>query len=119
MSKSFHKEVSELIDELVKLKFCINKNIGSYQELINDINEFNLDILSKDLDIVSLIDKYKEETIAAGQVLSEQQNSIYLKIDQILYEKCEHEWVDDYIEEPLERERHICYCKHCFYYKKK
>jgi len=119
MSKLFDTQVTELINELVKLKFCINKNIGSCQELIENMNEINLGVFSKDLDIVSLIDKYKQETIAAGQILSEQQNSIYSKIDDILYEKCDHEWVDDYIEEPLERERPICYCKHCFYYKKK
>lgn len=116
MSKFFN---FELIEELVKLKFCINKKMESCQELIQYIDEINLALFSKDLHILSIVDKYKEESIAAGRVLSEQQNSIYIKIDEILYEKCEHEWVDDYIEEPLERERDICYCKHCFYYKKK
>ena len=109
----------ELIEELVKLKFCINKKIESCEELIQSINEINLDLFSNDLDFVSTIDKYKQESIMAGRVLSEQQDSIYLEIDKILLQKCQHEWVDDYIEEPLERERHICYCKHCFYYKKK
>ena len=116
MSKYFSYE---LIEELVKLKFCINQKMGSCDELIQSIDEINLGVFTKDLDIVSIVDKYKQESIAAGRVLSEQQNSIYSKIDEILFEKCEHEWVDDYIEEPLERERQICYCKHCFYYKKK
>lgn len=116
MSKYFSYE---LIEELVKLKFCINKKMESCDELIQSIDEINLGVFTKDLDILSIVDKYKQESIAAGRVLSEQQNSIYSKIDEILFEKCEHEWVDDYIEEPLERERHVCYCKHCFYYKKK
>ena len=116
MSKYFSYE---LVEELVKLKFCINQKMESCVELIKSIDEINLGLFSKDLDIVSIIDKYKQESNLAGRVLSEQQNSIYLQIDKILYEKCEHEWIHDYIEEPLERERHICYCKHCFYYKKK
>ena len=61
-------------------------------------------------------------------VLEPYANGIYLKYSkrektrskhEILYEKCNHEWVKDIIEESLEREREICYCKHCFYYKKK
>lgn len=110
---------TEIIDELTKLKFCINKKMNSCEELIQSINEINLGVLSKDLEVVSMINKYKQESILAGRILSEQQCNIYLKIDKILYEKCNHEWVDDFIEDSLERVRPICYCKHCFYYKKK
>lgn len=116
MSKLYDQQV---IDELIKLKFCINKKITSCDELIKSIQDINLSLFSKDLDILSIIDKYKQESISTGRILSEQQNFIYRKIDEILLEKCEHEWINDYIEDSLEREREICYCKHCFYYKKK
>lgn len=109
----------QIIDELVSLKFMVNKKMQLCEELINSIKLIKGPLLSNDLDLISFIVKYKEKSMLTGSILSEEQNSLYMKIDEILYEKCNHEWVKDIIEESLEREREICYCKHCFYYKKK
>ena len=108
-----------MINELVKLKFIINKKVETSQEMIELLEEINLDLLSNNLNILSLINNFKKECISNNSLLSKQQNSLYIKIDEILYKKCKHEWISDIIEESLEKEREICYCKHCFYYKKK
>lgn len=109
----------ELLDQLVNLKFLINKTMSSSSEFIRSIEETNIPLYTNDLNILNIIGKYQNKNIKNNDDLLKQQKNLYIDIDKILLKNCDHEWIDDVVEEPLERERNICYCKHCFYYKKK
>lgn len=40
-------------------------------------------------------------------------NNLIEKINKILFEKCDHEWVNDYIDIDCEYGKNISYCKIC------
>jgi hypothetical protein len=45
------------------------------------------------------------------------QKQLLAEVNKILEEKCEHNWIEDAIDEPLST-RYICYCSECYLYKK-
>ena len=107
------------IEELVNLKFTIDKNINECKLLLSNINSNKLITTIDNLDFYDKIILYIYNCKKGINDLLKIQNNMIEKIDNILLNQCSHCWIDDVIEEALEREHAICYCNKCFIYKKK
>ena len=111
------KEVDyETLDLLINLKFKLNSSINDIYENIDNIN---LNYLNNDILLKKIILNSRENKLKDNNLFISNYCEIHNNIDKILYDNCLHEWINDEIDEPLDRSRNICYCKHCFIYKKK
>lgn len=107
------------LEDLVILKFTIEKQINTNKELLSNVsNNLNIRFIS-DKELINKIILYQFLTIKTLNQLLMMQTDLLMNIENILYRECQHEWVTDIVEEPLERERTICYCSKCLIYKKK
>lgn len=107
------------LNKLIELKFTIEKEISAAEILFKKISEINLLDITQDLDIVSKLTIYKYNINHISSSFLEIQKSMLITIENLLNKHCEHDWIYDIIDEPLERSRQICYCSKCFIYKKK
>ena len=107
------------LEDLVILKFTIEKQINTNKELLSNVsNNLNIRFIS-DKELINKIILYQFLTTKTLNQLLMMQTDLLINIENILYRECQHEWVTDIVEEPLERERTICYCSKCLIYKKK
>ena len=107
------------LEDLVIVKFTIEKQINTTKELLSNIsNNLNIQFIS-DRELINKIILYQFLTRRTLNQLLKMQNNLLNSIQEILYNQCQHQWVNDIVEEPLEKERTICYCSKCLIYKKK
>ena len=107
------------LDDLIILKFTIEKQINVNKDLLSNMsNNLNIQLII-DKELINKIILYQFLTRRTLNQLLKMQNNLLINIENILYRECQHEWLTDILEESLERERTICYCTKCLIYKKK
>tara|TARA_Y100001980_G_C14200308_1_gene64096 strand:- start:84 stop:428 length:345 start_codon:yes stop_codon:yes gene_type:complete len=106
----------ETLDLLINLKFKLNSSINDIYEIIDNIN---LDYLNNDTLLKKIILNSRENKLQDSNLFLNNYKELYNNIDQILFKNCLHEWIEDVVDEPIDISKNICYCKHCFIYKKK
>lgn len=103
-----------IVNHLITLKFNIEKEIN----VIKD-NENYLKILKQvppphyDKDFQTITKQYNQNIESHGKSYIDMQTELLNEINKRLEKLCEHEWVDDVIDEPL-RSWNYCYCQKCF-----
>lgn len=102
------------VESLIDLKFTLEKEISLYNETYNKIN--NNCIYSGGSIEYNLYNKYRTNMNMAGSEYINKQKELLKKVTDMLLQSCDHDWVDDVIEDGYS-ERKVCYCKHCFIYK--
>ena len=107
------------IEKLIQLKFSVEREYNSLNNLFTNIENINWVNMSTDLDIYAKLSLYRLSIETTGRQFLEIQQKLINDIDEILMKKCEHNWIEDIIDEPLERSRDICYCSKCYIYTKK
>ena len=107
------------IERLIQLKFSIEREYNSLKDLFTSMENINWVEMSNDLDIYSNLALYRNTIETTGRQFLEGQRKLINDIDEILMKKCEHNWIEDVIDEPLDRSRDICYCSKCYIYTKK
>ena len=106
----------ETLDLLITLKFKLNSSINDIYEITDNIN---LNYLSNNILLKKIILNSRENKLKDNNLFSNNFQEIHNNIDEILYHNCLHEWIEDVVDEPIDRSKNICYCKYCFIYKKK
>lgn len=107
------------IEKLIQLKFSIEREYNSLTDLFTNMESINWINMSSDLEIYAKLAFYRNTIETTGRQFLEGQKKLINDIDEILMKKCEHDWIEDVIDEPLERSRDICYCSKCYIYTKK
>tara|TARA_Y100000591_G_C21702376_1_gene628940 strand:+ start:65 stop:346 length:282 start_codon:yes stop_codon:yes gene_type:complete len=77
------------LNSLITMKFSLESRINSYSN--TNINNITQEYINR-------------------------QRKLVEQITNILMEHCQHNWIYDYIDEPLFSKK-ICYCNKCFIYK--
>ena len=108
------------VEKLVNFKFCIEREYNSLNDLLKNLESKNwIDIVNHDIEIYAKVAQYKNTIKTTGYQFLEGQRKLLDDIDETLIKKCEHNWIEDTIDEPLERSKNICYCSKCYIYTKK
>jgi len=102
------------LEELINLKFAVERQFSILFETFEKAKEYRLVNTSADLDIYALFAVYDNNIETIGQLFLEKQTELLRSIDEILMRKCDHNWIHDVIDEPLDRSRNICYCGKCY-----
>ena len=101
----FYIEMKKKNEILIKQ---LEETVTSYNEIISCINE-NCDYNYINVDLINFYNNLCVEC--------EQQIIILKKMkkvnDNIMYEKCEHNFINDIIDINPEKEQTICYCTNC------
>ena len=103
------------LEQLIQLKFSLEKEINILQENHEKL-EFRKQINNNNNDKV-IITQYDSNIKMFGKDYVREQKQLLIELNKILEEKCEHNWIEDAIDEPLSS-RYICYCSNCYLYKK-
>ena len=107
------------IEKLIQLKFIVEREYNSLEDLFTSIAGTDLVHMTKDLDIYAKLLLYRNNMEIIGRQFLDLQKNLLNDIDELLMRKCEHNWIEDVIDEPLDRSRDICYCSKCYIYTKK
>ena len=102
------------LEELINLKFAVERQFSILFETFKTSKDHHLVNTSADLDIYAAFALYNNNIEMSGQIFLEKQTELIRNIDEILLKKCDHNWIHDVIDEPLERSRDICYCGKCY-----
>ncbi len=103
----------ENLDALIDLKFSVERQISIMTETFKKANEFRFLNLTSDQDIKTVFELHNNNIEISGQNFLDKQTNLIKKIDKILLNKCDHDWIHDAIDEPLSS-RNICWCKKCY-----
>lgn len=101
------------IEELINLKFNVEKQINNIHTSFEK-SKNNLVSNSKDINIYKVFATYSINIEFFGSTFLEKQKVLLNDIDEILIKECDHNWIHDVIDEPLDRSRNICYCSKCY-----
>ena len=108
------------VEKLVNFKFCIEREYNSLNDLLKNLESTNwIDMVNHDIEIYAKFAQYRNNVPKIGNLFLEMQRKLIEEIDELLMKKCNHNWIEDSIDEPLDRSRDICYCSKCFIYTKK
>lgn len=102
------------LEQLIQLKFSLEKEINILQENYEKL-EFRKQ-LSNNTDKM-IITQYDTNIKMFGKDYLREQKQLLNEVNKILETQCDHDWIDDAIDEPLST-RYICYCSKCYLYKK-
>lgn len=103
-------EKMETINGLIDFKFSLEKEISHFHEINRKLLNYN----HYSNNSLSNIKKMYEVNINFyNKIYIEKQNKLLDHINSELYNLCEHDWVEDTIEDVF-REKDICYCGKCF-----
>ena len=102
------------LEELINLKFAVERQFSILFETFKKAKEHRLVNTSADLDIYAIFAVNNNNIETNGELFLEKQTELIKSIDAILLKKCDHNWIHDVIDEPLERSRNICYCGKCY-----
>lgn len=104
---------NESFEQLVDLKFLVEREINLYSELSKKLYDMNIDSSNeKGKSRDNIMKKYKNNINNAKTHIDSQYVLLKL-INDDLYENCSHEWIYDTVEDGF-REKDICYCSKCF-----
>ena len=101
------------LEQLIQLKFSLEKEVNILQE-----NHEKLEV-RKQLgnNNKMIITQYDTNIKMFGKNYLREQKQLLYEVNKILEEQCDHNWIEDVIDEPLSS-RYICYCSNCYLYKK-
>ncbi len=102
------------LEQLIQLKFSLEKEINILQENHEKL-QFRKQISNKNDKII--ITQYDTNIKMFGKDYLREQKQLLNEVNKILEEQCDHNWIEDVIDEPL-TSRYICYCSKCYLYKK-
>ena len=119
MSSSMSSNKKEKVDveALINLKFNIEREINTLDESFKKMNKKTLEYNTNDLDTYNILNKYQKNIDNNGKVFMEKQLLLLKEIDNLLLNKCQHNWIDDVIDGVFSS-RDYCYCSKCFVQKK-
>lgn len=102
------------LEQLIQLKFSLEKEINVLQENHDNL-KFRKEITNNDKIIFT---QYNINIVLFGKDYLVKQKELLNQVDKILFENCDHNWINDAIDEPLST-KYICYCGKCYIYKTK
>ncbi len=102
------------IEELINLKFMVERQINSLHGAFEKYERPYLLNSDKDLEIYKIFAIHSINIELFGSSFLEKQRELLVSIEKILLKECDHDWIHDVIDEPLERSRNICYCSKCY-----
>ena len=105
------------IEALINLKFNIEREINTLDETFKKMNEKTREYNTSDIDTYNILSKYQKNIDNNGKVFMEKQLLLLKEIDNLLLNKCQHNWIDDVIDGVFSS-RDYCYCSKCFVQKK-
>ena len=104
------------MENIIQLKFSLEREIDVLTRNF-DLYEYN-SYTTKTPDEIKLLTQYNTNKTMFGKNYLTEQKALLEEINKILLEKCDHNWIEDSVDEPL-RSRYICYCGKCYIYKTK
>jgi hypothetical protein len=102
------------IEELINLKFAVERQINSLHESFEKYKRPYLLNSVSDLEIYKIFATHSINIELFGSSFLEKQTELLGNIEKILLNECDHNWIHDVIDEPLERSKNICYCSKCY-----
>ena len=111
------------MEELINLKFSVERQISTLHETFEASKKYKNMRYSRssysenstaNLDIYEVFERHHGNIERFGTSFLERQTELLRNIDEILLKLCDHNWIHDVIDEPLERSRNICYCGKCY-----
>ena len=100
------------ISDLENMKSLLEEELNQYNSNHEAFRKLQLKYLQSN-NPLSIIPYIYNETCTLGNVYFKRQKDLLNAIDKALKEKCEHIWIDDIYEGPLEKEVKIRYCTKC------
>jgi hypothetical protein len=100
------------LEQLIQLKFSLEKEVNILQE-----NHEKLEFRKQVGNNKMIITQYDTNIKMFGKNYLREQKQLLYEVNKILEEQCDHNWIEDVIDEPLSS-RYICYCSNCYLYKK-
>ena len=98
---------------LVDLKFILENEIAIHEENLKNSKNNLLRNVSSDLDIYAVFRLYENNIKIYSKTYFKKQEELLKQINEILLQKCEHNWIEDVID-GIFSNRNICYCSKCF-----
>lgn len=105
------------IENILYLKFSIEKEIESISSNIDRLNCCNYQSQPLDNLDLKIYTQLNTNIRMFGKEYLREQKTLLAEINKILENNCEHNWINDTVDEPLSS-KEICYCSKCFLYKK-
>lgn len=105
------------IENILYLKFSIEKEIESITSNINRLNSINYQSQPLDNFETKIYTQLNTNIRMFGKEYLREQKTLLAEINKILEKNCQHDWINDVVDEPLSS-REICYCSKCFLYRK-
>ena len=105
MSIFFYIEMKKKTDILIRQ---IEDSIESYNEIMSCINE-NCEYTYITIELINFYNNLCEDSESQLSIMKD------MKVinDDLVYEKCEHNFITDIIDINPEKEKTICYCTVC------
>ena len=104
------------MENIIQLKFSLEREIDVLTRNF-DLYEYN-SYTTKTPDETKIFTQYNSNKTMFGKNYLTEQKALLEEVNKILLEKCDHNWIEDSVDEPL-RSRYICYCGKCYIYKTK
>jgi len=102
------------LEQLIQLKFSLEREINILQENHEKL-EFRKQMYNNNDKII--ITQYNTNIKMFGKDYLREQKQLLNEINKILEQQCDHNWIEDEIDEAFST-RYICYCSKCYLYKK-
>uniref|UniRef100_A0A6C0AYC0 Uncharacterized protein n=1 Tax=viral metagenome TaxID=1070528 RepID=A0A6C0AYC0_9ZZZZ len=106
------------LNDLIQLKFNVEHEYSTLYNTFDQVKKMKLLSINKDVELYTILRVYSQNIEHMGNEFLEKQKNLLEQINEILMKKCNHNWIEDTIDEPF-RSRDICYCSNCYIYKKK
>ena len=105
MNFFFYIEMKRMTDLLIKQ---IEESIASYNEIMSCINE-NCDYNYVTVDLINFYNNLCVECEGQLVIMKDMKKTN----DDLVYQKCDHNFITDIIDISPEKEKTICYCTVC------
>ena len=99
------------LEQLIQLKFSLEKEVNILQENHEKL-EFRKQLGNNNNKMI--ITQYDTNIKMFGKNYLREQKQLLYEVNKILEEQCDHNWIEDVIDEPLSS-RYICYCSNCYF----
>jgi len=116
LNASEKMDTSDSLSHMIQLKFSIEREHSTLYNTFGELKKLSLLPGNKDIELYRIVKLYSQNIERLGNEFLEKQKELLGEIDKILMKKCNHNWIEDIIDEPF-RSRDICYCSNCFIYK--
>ena len=104
---------NNLLEQVIDQKFLLEKKINVLEE-IHKKRQLGMQLSNNDKIIIT---QYDSNIKIFEKKYLQEQKQLLINLNKILEEKCDHNWIEDIMDEPFST-RYICYCSKCYLYKK-